>query len=69
MRESNQQTADDENYNFMLYDFAMTHDIDSLRRGYQKLIEEQGKRQIDNELLRELGYSEEDIAKNITETE
>lgn len=68
MRESNQQTADDENYNFMLYDFVMTHDIDSLRRGYQKSMEEQSKR-IDNELLRELGYSEEDIAKNTTETE
>ncbi len=68
MRESAHQTADDENYNFMLYDFAMTHDIDSLRRGYQKFMEEQGKR-IDNDLLRELGYSEEDIARNMTETE
>ena len=67
--ESIHQTADDDNYNFMLYDFAMTHDIDSLRRGYQKLIEEQGSRQVDNELLRELGYSEEDIAKNMAETE
>ncbi len=52
----------------MLYDFVMTHDIDGMRLGYQKSMEAQGKK-IDNDLLRELGYSEEDIAKNMMETE
>lgn len=65
MRES-LPTADDDNYNFLLYDFAMLHDINSLRERYRGIMEGRS-RKTDNDLLRELGYSEEDIAMNIAE--
>ena len=55
--------TDDENYNFLLYDFAMNYSLDSLRTGYQEWKKKE-QAQIDDDLLRELGYSEEDILLN-----
>lgn len=58
-----QQNNDDEDLEFLLYDFAMNYSIDSLRKGYfdwKKKIESE----VDDDLLRELGYSEDDILMN-----
>ena len=45
------------------YEFAMNYSIESLRKGYAEFMEER-KKKTSNELLRELGYTEDDIAKS-----
>lgn len=54
---------DDENYDFLVYDFAMNYSMDSLRQGYFKWKEKEDSK-VDDDLLRELGYSEDDILLN-----
>lgn len=54
---------EDEHLDFLLYDFAMNYSIDSLRIGYMKWKEKENS-EVDDDLLRELGYSEEDILRN-----
>lgn len=54
---------EDEDLDFLLYDFAMNYSIDSLRTGYNKWMENENSK-VDDDLLRELGYSEEDILMN-----
>ncbi len=66
MKESIPETSDDEFYNFMLYDFVMNYSLENMRQGYGDILEKRNNK-IDNELLRKLGYSEEDIAKNTVE--
>lgn len=66
MKESIPETSDDEFYNFMLYDFVMNYSLETMRQGYVDTLEKKNNK-IDNELLRKLGYSEEDIAKNTVE--
>ena len=58
-----QQNNDDEDLEFLLYDFAMNYSIDSLRKGYFDW-KKKNESEVDDDLLRELGYSEDDILKN-----
>lgn len=52
----------DEDWEFIVFEYAMNFSIESLREAYRKQKEDE-KNAVDAETLRMLGYSEEAIAK------
>lgn len=52
----------DSDWTFIVCEFALNYSLDSIRFAYQKHKEEENKK-VDADKLRELGYTEEMIAK------
>ena len=52
----------DTDWAYIIYEFAMNYSIESLRSGYQAQKEKE-KQSVDNDLLRQLGYSEDSISQ------
>ena len=59
---SQNKELQDEIYYLIWFEFLMNYDKIGIRDAYQKQKEEE-KNKVDDETLRELGYSEEDILK------
>lgn len=53
----------DDDWNFIVCEFALNYSIDSIRWSYNKYKEE-SKKKVDADKLRELGYSEDVIARS-----
>ena len=56
----------DDLYYCVWFEFLMNYDKYGVRKGYQEYKEKE-KNKVDDETLRELGYSEEDILNSHTE--
>lgn len=54
----------DEDWNYIVFEFSMNFTVDSVRSAYWKSKEEQNKF-VDKEMLRELGYNDEDILNSL----
>lgn len=53
----------DELWSFVVYEFNMNYTIENFRKSYANYIKKQ-ETKVSDDLLRTLGYSEEDILKN-----
>lgn len=62
MKELNPSEEDCDELNYLLYDFAMNYSLESLQMGYTKELSNANK--VDEDILRKLGYTEEDIYKS-----
>lgn len=58
-----QSDLQDDDWNFIVCEFALNYSLDSIRYSYQKNKEKELNK-VDADKLRELGYSEEMIAKS-----
>ena len=54
------QVDNDDEYDWFVFEFLMNYSIEGLRNGYIKAKEEKEK-EVSNEMLRKLGYTEDDI--------
>lgn len=53
----------DDDWTYIICEFALNYSLDAIRYSYNKNKEE-SKKKVNADILRELGYSEEDIAKS-----
>lgn len=50
----------DDYYDYIMFEFVMNYSLEGLRKGYFEAKEKQEK-EVSNSMLRQLGYTEEDI--------
>ena len=53
----------DDLWSYIVYEFCMNYSIEGFRKSYANYMKKQ-ESEVSDDLLRALGYSEEDIAKN-----
>lgn len=53
----------DDDYNYIIFEFQMNYTADSIRAGYYKIKKDKENKASD-ELLHQLGYSDQDILNN-----
>lgn len=50
----------DDDYDFIIYEFMMNYSVESIRNGYWERKKKESQK-VDNDLLLELGYNDDDL--------